>query len=56
MDEDRIIDMVMILLNQNLPYSSWWTLEWLFWWGKRPQSLWLLPLFYSVNIWQNDFY
>jgi len=27
MDEDRILDMVMIFLNQNPPYFSCWTLE-----------------------------
>jgi len=32
--------MVMIFLNQNLPYSSCWTWAWFFWWGKRPQSFW----------------
>ena len=27
MDDDRILDMVTIFLNQNLPYFSCWTLE-----------------------------
>jgi len=40
MDEDRILNMVMIFLNQNLPYFSCWTLEWLLWWVTDHKTLW----------------